>query len=131
MWLTQRQRCTRSLAFFSCCAMCGDVRAPPSRRGQGSVCEVCIVLCAGVTDAAHICICSLIYFWSKSSELLAKHELGKLLEEKMTDEERLDLQVAEEVARRFLEWDLTSDEAVYQTGVKARLAEVLGRDADG
>jgi len=48
----------------------------------------------------------------------------------MTDEERLDLQAAEEVARRFLEWDLTSDEAVYQTGVKARLAEVLGRHPD-
>ncbi|KAG6377088.1 muts domain V-domain-containing protein [Boletus reticuloceps] len=65
------------------------------------------------------------------SELLAKHELGKLLEENMTDEELLDLQAAEEVARRFLEWDLTSDEAIYQTGVKARLAEVLGRDPDG
>ncbi|KAI9573599.1 DNA mismatch repair protein MutS [Boletus coccyginus] len=64
------------------------------------------------------------------SELLVQHELGKLLEEKMTDEERLDLQAAEEVARRFLEWDLTSDEAVYQTGVKARLAEVLGRLPD-
>lgn len=62
------------------------------------------------------------------SELLTNHELGKLLEEKMTDQERLDLQAAEEVARRFLEWDLTSDEAVYQTGVKARLTEVLGRD---
>lgn len=48
----------------------------------------------------------------------------------MTDEERLDLQDAEEVARRFLEWDLTSDEALYQTGVKARLAKVLGRYSD-
>ncbi|KAF9221022.1 hypothetical protein BS17DRAFT_713109 [Gyrodon lividus] len=62
------------------------------------------------------------------SELLAEHELGKLLEEQMTDEERLDLQAAEEVARRFLEWNLTSDEAAHQSGVKARLAEVLGRD---
>ena len=85
---------------------------------------------AGAIDAAHICIFPLIRFRSQSSDLLAKHELGKLLEEKMTDEEKLDLQAAEEVARRFLEWDLTSDEAVYQTGVKARLAEVLGRDAD-
>ncbi|KIJ17739.1 hypothetical protein PAXINDRAFT_175534 [Paxillus involutus ATCC 200175] len=64
------------------------------------------------------------------SELLAEHELGKLLEEQMTDEERLDLQVAEEVSRRFLEWDLTSDEAVHQGGVKARLAAVLGRNLD-
>lgn len=49
----------------------------------------------------------------------------------MTDEERLDLQAAEEVARQFLEWDLTSGEAAYQTGVKARLAEILGRNPDG
>ncbi|KAF9242539.1 muts domain V-domain-containing protein [Melanogaster broomeanus] len=62
------------------------------------------------------------------SELLAEQELGKLLEEQMTIEERLDLQAAEEVARRFLEWDLTSDEAVHQSGVKARLAKVLGRN---
>ncbi|KAG8214592.1 hypothetical protein J3R82DRAFT_9662 [Butyriboletus roseoflavus] len=49
----------------------------------------------------------------------------------MTDEERLDLQAAEEVARRFLEWDLTSDEASYQTAVKARLTQVLGREPIG
>lgn len=49
----------------------------------------------------------------------------------MTDEEKLNLQAAKEVARRFLEWDLTSDEALYQTSVKARLAEVLGREPDG
>lgn len=72
----------------------------------------------------------MIRFRSRWSELLVQHELGKLLEEKMTDEERLDLQAAEEVARRFLEWDLTSDEAVYQTGVKIQLAEVLRRGPD-
>lgn len=110
--------------------MCGNVRAPPSRCGQSSVCEVSNALSTGVINAAHVRICLLIYFWSQSSELLVQHELGKLLEEKMTDEERLDLQAAEEVARRFLEWDLTSDEAVYQTGVKAQLAKVLGRHPD-
>ncbi|KAH7885327.1 DNA mismatch repair protein MutS [Phlebopus sp. FC_14] len=61
------------------------------------------------------------------SELLAVHEVGKLLEEQMTDAERLDLQTADEIARRFLEWDLTSEEAAHQTGVKTRLAEILGR----
>ncbi|KIK91641.1 hypothetical protein PAXRUDRAFT_796689 [Paxillus rubicundulus Ve08.2h10] len=64
------------------------------------------------------------------SELLAEHELGKLLEEQMSDEERLDLQVAEGISRQFLEWDLTSDEAAHQSGVKARLAAVLGRNLD-
>lgn len=85
---------------------------------------------AGVSGAVFVCIRLLTRFGSQSSELLTKHELGKLLEENMTDEERLDLQDAEEVARRFLEWDLTSDEALRQTSVKARLAGVLGRDPD-
>ncbi|KAI6147241.1 muts domain V-domain-containing protein [Pisolithus tinctorius] len=49
------------------------------------------------------------------SELLATYELGKLLEEQMSEEELLDLQEAEKVARRFLEWDLTSEEAAHQT----------------
>lgn len=109
--------------------MCGDVRASPSYCGQGSICQVCYLLTAGVPTPQRICL--LIRFRSRSSELLAKHELGKLLDERMTDEERLDLQAAEEVARRFLEWDLTSDEALYQSGVKARLAEVLGREPVG
>lgn len=64
------------------------------------------------------------------SELLATYELGKLLEERMSEEELLDLQEAEKVARRFLEWDLTSEEAAHQTGVKARLAQILGREVD-
>lgn len=64
------------------------------------------------------------------SELLVTYELGKLLEEQMTEEELLDLQNAEKVARRFLEWDLTSEEAAHQTGVKARLAQILGQETD-
>lgn len=86
--------------------------------------------CLQVSPTPYTSVSALICFRPQSSELLAKHELGKLLEENMTDEERLDLQDAEEVARRFLEWDLTSDEALYQTGVKARLAKVLGRYSD-
>lgn len=64
------------------------------------------------------------------SELLVTYELGKLLEEQMTEEELLDLRNAEKVARRFLEWDLTSEEAAHQTGVKARLAQILGQETD-
>lgn len=63
-----------------------------------------------------------------SSKLLATHGLGELLEEQMTAEERMDLQAAEEVVRKFLEWDLTSEEAIHQGGVKARLARILGPD---
>ncbi|KAL4070005.1 DNA mismatch repair protein MutS [Scleroderma yunnanense] len=60
------------------------------------------------------------------SKLLATHDLNKLLEEQMSEAELRDLQVAEEVARRFLAWDLTSEDAIHQTGVRARLAHVLG-----
>ncbi|KAI6042638.1 DNA mismatch repair protein MutS, partial [Pisolithus marmoratus] len=54
------------------------------------------------------------------SELLAMYELGKLLEEQMSEKELLDLQEAEKVARRFLEWDLTSEEAAHQTGCESK-----------
>lgn len=65
-----------------------------------------------------------------SSKLLATHDLHKLLEEQMSEAELRDLQVAEEVARRFLGWDLTSEVAAHQTSVRAQLGRVLGQDVD-
>jgi len=65
-----------------------------------------------------------------SSKLLATHDLHKLLEEQMSEAELRELQVAEEVARKFLEWDLTSEVAAHQTGVRAQLGSVLGEDVD-
>ncbi|KAH7915490.1 DNA mismatch repair protein MutS [Hygrophoropsis aurantiaca] len=62
------------------------------------------------------------------SQLLAAHELGDLLEEDMTADEQKDLEDAETICRRFLTWDLQSDEATEQTNVKDVLAMVLGRD---
>ncbi|KAF7288536.1 DNA mismatch repair protein 5 [Mycena chlorophos] len=56
------------------------------------------------------------------SRLLSAHELGKLLDEEMTEEERFDLEDAEAVCRRFLAWDLDED----ADNVKQRLADVLG-----
>lgn len=64
------------------------------------------------------------------SKLLATHDLHKLLEEQMSEAELRDLQVAEEVARRFLGWDLTSEVAAHQTSVRAQLGRVLGQDVD-
>ena len=71
-----------------------------------------------------------------SSQLLATHELGQLLDEEMTDDERRDLEDAEEACRRFLAWNLIRDEDGDGDGdpdlrrdVKRRLAQVLGRDA--
>ncbi|KAF7314371.1 DNA mismatch repair protein 5 [Mycena kentingensis (nom. inval.)] len=58
------------------------------------------------------------------SQLLSAHELGKLLDEEMSEAERKDLENAEAVCRRFLEWDLEGDGG---GDVKGRLAAVLGR----
>ena len=45
----------------------------------------------------------------------------------MTEEERLDLEDAEAVCRRFLTWDLDDEQGLGE-GVKTKLAEVLGRN---
>jgi len=62
------------------------------------------------------------------SELISTHELGELLDEEMTEEERLDLEDAEGVCRRFLAWDLDDKRDLGEGGVRAKLAEVLGRN---
>ncbi|KAG9315778.1 DNA mismatch repair protein mutS [Chiua virens] len=121
----------------------GDLDSPEERRasrvpGPGENIMYLYRVAPGLSLSSHAAQCAAMFGLPRRivdraqyvSELLAKHELGILLEEKVTDEERLDLQTAEEVARRFLEWDLTSDEALCQTSVKTRLAQVLGRDTD-
>ncbi|KAF9019023.1 hypothetical protein BDZ89DRAFT_1103526 [Hymenopellis radicata] len=60
------------------------------------------------------------------SEVIANHELGTLLDEEMTDDERHDLEDAEAVCRRFLAWNLEHEDG----NVKKRLAQVLGRPMD-
>ena len=64
------------------------------------------------------------------SQLLLNHELGRLLDEGMNEEERLDLAEAEEVCRRFLRWDLKAEAEREDGRVKAKLGHVLGRDSD-
>jgi DNA mismatch repair protein MSH5 len=54
--------------------------------------------------------------------------LGKLLDEEMTEEERLDLEDSEAVCRRFLTWDLDDKQGLGEGGVKTKLAEVLGKE---
>ncbi|KAJ7134704.1 DNA mismatch repair protein MutS [Mycena epipterygia] len=61
------------------------------------------------------------------SYLVSTHELGQLLDEEMTDKEREDLEDAEAVCRKFLQWNLEGDGG---GNVKARLADVLGRKAE-
>lgn len=39
------------------------------------------------------------------------HELGQLLDEEMSAEDRAELQAAEEICREFLAWDLATGDA--------------------
>jgi DNA mismatch repair protein MSH5 len=47
----------------------------------------------------------------------------------MTEEERLGLEDAEDVCRRFLAWDLDDERGLGEGGVRAKLAEVLDRNS--
>jgi len=63
-------------------------------------------------------------------ELLSAHELPKLLDEAISEEEQRDMDHASEICQRFLEWDLEAQEGSMGE-VRARLAQVLGRDMGG
>jgi len=95
--ITYLYRVTEGLSLDSHAAKCAEIFGVPSRIVQ---------------RAQHV------------SHLISTHELGKLLDEEMTDKEREDLADAEAVCRRFLQWNLEGDGG---GNVKGRLAEVLGR----
>ncbi|KAK0221916.1 DNA mismatch repair protein MutS [Armillaria fumosa] len=59
---------------------------------------------------------------SQFSDMISNHELGRLLDEEMTEEERKDLEDAEAVCRKFLAWDLENEHG----NVKRQLSEILG-----
>jgi len=63
------------------------------------------------------------------TELLSTHELPKLLDEAISEEEQLEMDLASDVCQRFLEWDLGTQE-VSMGKVRERLAQVLGRDIE-
>ncbi|OCH92840.1 hypothetical protein OBBRIDRAFT_725988 [Obba rivulosa] len=61
------------------------------------------------------------------SQLLSSHELGRLLDEEMTEEERKELEQAEDVCKKFLAWDLDRQlEDREGKSVKEVLAVILG-----
>lgn len=74
-------------------------------------------------------------YTSSYRNLISTHNVTRLLDEAMTPAEVKELEAAEAVCRRFLEWDLDNFDCEVPGGVKARLAEVLGikdeKDADG
>lgn len=56
------------------------------------------------------------------------HELGQLLDEEMSAEERAELQEAEEICRDFLAWDLQDTEGSTDTEKPMmRLKRILRR----
>ncbi|KZV73807.1 hypothetical protein PENSPDRAFT_648571 [Peniophora sp. CONT] len=61
------------------------------------------------------------------SQLLAAREIPRLLDESLTECEVQDMEDAEAICRRFLEWDLTVEQADSVEEVKQTLFEVLGR----
>lgn len=64
------------------------------------------------------------------STLLANHDVTRLLDECMTPAQKVELDEAEAVCRRFMAWNLMDfdvDANAARGGVKAKLAEVLGR----
>ncbi|KAI9451401.1 DNA mismatch repair protein MutS [Russula earlei] len=63
------------------------------------------------------------------TELLSAHELPKLLDEAISEEEQLDMDHASAICERFLEWDLEAQDASMEE-VRERLAQVLGLDMD-
>ncbi|KAJ7935731.1 DNA mismatch repair protein MutS [Mycena leptocephala] len=95
--ITYLYRVAEGLSLDSHAAKCAEIFGVPSRIVQ---------------RAQHV------------SHLISTHELGKLLDEEMTDKEREDLADAEAVCRKFLQWNLEGDGG---GNVKGRLAEVLGR----
>ncbi|KAF8194135.1 hypothetical protein BJ912DRAFT_924219 [Pholiota molesta] len=65
------------------------------------------------------------------SQLLSSHQLGRLLDEGMTETERVDLEDAEAICRRFLAWDLKAEEEdICEGEVKRKLGVILGRTND-
>lgn len=59
------------------------------------------------------------------SALFAAHELEKLLDEDMTEEEARELEEVEAIGRKFLAWDL-NDETAMDRPPKEIVAEILG-----
>ena len=77
----------------------------------------------------HTSFPDLTSFQSKSA-LFAAHELEKLLDEDMTEEEARELEEAEAIGRKFLAWNL-DDEAALSRPPKDVVAEILGIENGG
>jgi len=64
------------------------------------------------------------------SALYVGHDLEKLLDEDMTEEEARELEEAEAIGRKFLAWNL-NDEAAMDQSPKEFASEILGTTPEG
>jgi len=71
----------------------------------------------------------LIFSLAAGSDLLSARELPKILDEAISEEEQLEMDLASDICQRFLEWDLGTQNA-SRGEVRERLAQVLGRDIE-
>ena len=69
-------------------------------------------------------------FLHVESALFVAHELEKLLDEDMTEEEAREFEEAEAIGRKFLAWNL-ADETVIERPPKDIVAEILGAKGEG
>lgn len=92
----------------------------------------------GLTDHSHAARCaelcglprSVVERAEHASALFAAHELEKLLDEDITEEEARELEEAEAIGRKFLAWNL-DDEAALSRPPKDVVAEILGIENGG
>lgn len=127
IWHTDRlifcllwHRVAEGLSLDSHAAKCAEIFGVPTRivrRAQYVRFVKSFHRCKGVViDPWHMI----------RSHLISTHEIGQLLDEEMTESERLDLEDAEAVCRKFSAWNFQEDCG----NVKERLAEVLGREKE-
>lgn len=59
---------------------------------------------------------------SSNSDILSRNEIGLLLDEEMTEEEKKELEGCAEVCKWFVGWKMSSEDGV---SIKERLRQVL------
>lgn len=93
-------------------------------------------LSSGLASSSHAAACASLFGIDAAtveratqiSDLLARFEMDKIVGAELGEEERQDLEESEEVARRFLEWEIGGearevDELVRRIGEVLRLEE--------
>jgi DNA mismatch repair protein MSH5 len=124
-------RAVRGLSLESHAARCAQLFGVPAHVVQRAQYVTYVpydkLYCKDLDD--HDPVPSFLAFVAIRRELLSLHELPKLLDEAISEEEQLEMDLASAVCERFLEWDLETQEA-SSGQVRARLAPVLGQDVD-